>query len=299
MVSLSSHEDKMITDLTEGLALAVNRHSGLDRSAFQRFSKTKLNKIFYYAIKEFSLPVTHSWYLAGAYIPAKSVSINNLKNAYHSGQISNQRGSYDEQNLGSAQFAKFFKKKIDDVWFTSRYEFLKIFYKNHAPERYKNLYLQSLNLRILLNDAKEELETIAADTGQTSFSQFVDNSSQFTGYRDRVSQRVESIEIELAVDDELNEASPCVKAFFDFLIGVVEDLQSTTDLADEHLEIFSNITRFYFMQTWKYPCLFIRKNTAKGPQRDKIVSESQRRIEEFERMYQPKFDDLVADWEGI
>lgn len=105
-------------------------------------TELKIQKIFFNIIEELNIPVTRSWYLYGVYV--------------HSGLI-NKDIAYDVNflypNLEFTEFNKIRQKTnfLMDVYckqilFKNQKEFLKEFYQK-APQLFKELYLNNLNLR--------------------------------------------------------------------------------------------------------------------------------------------------------
>ncbi len=76
MVQLSTAEHTLVGDLLECLAIAIDQTAEVDP---EYANKTKLQKLLYLAIDEFDLPLTYSWYLAGAIVPGDPVSPTGLQ----------------------------------------------------------------------------------------------------------------------------------------------------------------------------------------------------------------------------
>ena len=81
MVRLSTDERTAISDLLSCIAEAMSRLDDIDP---RYANKTKLQKLLHVAIDEFDLPITYSWYLAGAIVPADGVSPSGLESAFDS-----------------------------------------------------------------------------------------------------------------------------------------------------------------------------------------------------------------------
>lgn len=75
MVYLTEEETELISGLVECLEAAV-AEADID---LQYANKTKLQKLLFLAIEEFDLPITYSWYLAGAVVPDDPVTHGNLE----------------------------------------------------------------------------------------------------------------------------------------------------------------------------------------------------------------------------
>jgi hypothetical protein len=79
MVQLSTTEHALIDDLLECLAIAMDQREDINPAYA---NKTKLQKLLFLAIEEFDLPLTYSWYLAGAVVPSDPVSPAGLQSAF-------------------------------------------------------------------------------------------------------------------------------------------------------------------------------------------------------------------------
>jgi len=79
MVQLSTTEHALIDELLECLAIAMDRRPDVDPTYA---NKTKLQKLLFLAVDEFDLPLTYSWYLAGAVVPSDPVSPAGLESAF-------------------------------------------------------------------------------------------------------------------------------------------------------------------------------------------------------------------------
>lgn len=79
MVRLTTSERTTVEGLVECIAEAMSRLDDVDP---KYANKTKLQKLLYLAIDEFDLPVTYSWYLAGAVVPGDSTTPSDLQSTF-------------------------------------------------------------------------------------------------------------------------------------------------------------------------------------------------------------------------
>ncbi|SFR96964.1 hypothetical protein SAMN05216559_1747 [Halomicrobium zhouii] len=79
MGHLSAAERALVDELLDCIAEAMRRQDDVDPAYA---SKTKLQKLLYLAIDEFDLPVTHSWYLAGAVVPGDGATPAGLRSSF-------------------------------------------------------------------------------------------------------------------------------------------------------------------------------------------------------------------------
>lgn len=79
MVQLSTEERALVDELLECIAEAMTRLDDIDPAYANR---TKLQKLLYLAVDEYDLPLTYSWYLAGAVIPDDAATSSDLQTAF-------------------------------------------------------------------------------------------------------------------------------------------------------------------------------------------------------------------------
>ena len=79
MAQLSQSERDLVDDLLECIAEAM---TDVDSVESTYANKTKLQKLLYLAIEEFDLPITYSWYLAGAVLPEDAATPQTLQSAF-------------------------------------------------------------------------------------------------------------------------------------------------------------------------------------------------------------------------
>lgn len=79
MVQLSPKEQTLVEDLLACVAEAMRRRDDINPTYA---SKTKLQKLLYLAIDEFDLPLTYSWYLAGAIVPGDGATPAGLQSSF-------------------------------------------------------------------------------------------------------------------------------------------------------------------------------------------------------------------------
>ncbi|WP_254523984.1 hypothetical protein [Natrinema caseinilyticum] len=79
MAQLSTEEHALVDELLECIATAMVSLEDVDP---KYATKTKLQKLLYLAVDEFDLPLTYSWYLAGAVVPSDPVTPSGLESAF-------------------------------------------------------------------------------------------------------------------------------------------------------------------------------------------------------------------------
>ena len=79
MAQLSTAEHELVDGLLECIAAAMGRLEDVEP---EYATKTKLQKLLYLAVDEFDLPLTYSWYLAGAVVPGDPATPAGLESAF-------------------------------------------------------------------------------------------------------------------------------------------------------------------------------------------------------------------------
>lgn len=295
MTSLSE-EQKIIDDLEEGLASAILDHDQLDSDAVSYLSETKLQKLLYLAINKFDLPVTYSWYLAGAHIAEADVGVRHVDKNLN--QISSNigpknqllRDSRPEQKTRSksgkdiSEYEEFFAQILDDIWFKQRHDFLEEFYTEYAPEKYQNLYLRSLELRRLFAELKENYqEDSTKQLSLKNYSGGVQESNFYSDFEDVC----RDLEFEIGTDKSISMTADAFSNFVDILLDVIFEIQQSDnqDNSIKRKQLVERANDFFFYNAWRRPCLYISKETATGPNAYKLVSNREQQIKVAETVY--------------
>lgn len=293
------NESEIIYDVLLGLALAVTEDEKIDPDGTLRtITNTKLEKFVYMAVEEFELPVTYSWYLAGAKAQSPTIRRERFKTAHGTITGKSQPGepvvrqrlrTYDASEEVRT-FAGFFDGKLQWL-FKDKYEFLADFYEDYAPSRFKALYLDSHELRTLLDQTVEQLDEGQAGDVQTGLSSFEDSTGRGApNHYEYAGQLISNIHLRLAEEEILRPMLPAYKEFTDTLEDAFMMLAKldVDELSPKHVECFAELRDFHFNHAWQYPCLRISIETASGPRRDEVVTDRVQRLETFEEGYYPR-----------
>lgn len=294
-------ESEIIYDILLGLALAVIEDERVDSDGTLRtITNTKLEKFVYMAVEEFELPITYSWYLAGAKAQSPTIRRERFKTAH--GAITG-KSQPDEpvvrkhlRNYDAPeevrQFADFFDQKLHWM-FKDKYEFLEGFYREYSPDRFRELYLHSHSLRMLLDQTVDQLDDAQAGGVQTGLSSFTgSDQAGAPDHYEYAGQIISNIHLELASDELLQQMLPAYQDFTDILENAYMMLgkMEINEVTAKHLECFAELSDFHFNQAWQYPCLRISIETATGPRREEIITDRSQRLPEFEDRYYPRLN---------
>jgi hypothetical protein len=354
MVQLSRAERALVDDLLECIATAMSRVEDVD-SAYA--NKTKLQKLLYMAIDKFDLPITYSWYLAGAVLPDDPATPETLKSAFDrlpspdSPSIDDQPETMDEsvlpgvdasvverassteqldelrdslvddaetatsdeeddtidpvlfsgmptpetspgddptdgRSIGDDQrdeIIDFYVSVLPGVWSQSTMRFLQNFYLEHAPQGFRDLYVQSTHLRVRLGDIEEAVE---AHLDEREPSESIPELVHAAGLD------ISDLHVAIRSSDTL------ARTFEGFVDGTdtIEDglmmisQKAPDQLTEDHLDAIRSLQDFFYYWVWRYPCLIISQETATGPSAEALRTERQQRLVTFESELRERID---------
>ncbi|WP_211313509.1 hypothetical protein [Halarchaeum salinum] len=303
MVHLTKSESDLVEQLLDDLATAIDDVPDVDPAYA---NKTKIQKLLYFAIDEFDLPVTYSWYLAGAVVPDRSIgpsSVPGIDVATDSppgptiSEVDDEVGSPSEDpstidpilfndTTGSSSptnlrayvsrddLLAFYRRVLPDVWHEETMRFLQNFYQETAPERYRLLYIESTHIRTHLSDLATAIEChLEAETPTRSIAET----------RRALELSISDFHYYLRSDKELRETFNAVVDGTDLIEDALMMLakRPTADYTASHLDAVRRLQDFFFYYVWKYPCLRISQTTATGPHADELRTEHATEFETF------------------
>jgi len=161
--------------------------------------------------------------------------------------------------------------------------FLQNFYLEHAPAAYRDLYVQSTHLRTRLRDVETVVKTITEGEQPTqSLDELVDG----------IGLDVSDLHCSIQSSEDLQAT------FDDFVRGtdLIEDgllmlsNRSPDELEPGHVETVQSMQEFFFYYVWRYPCLYISRETATGPSAESLRSDRTDRLADFEDELQEEAD---------
>jgi hypothetical protein len=342
MAQLTQSERDLVDSLLECIAEAMTGADGVDSTYA---NKTKLQKLIYLAIDEFDLPITYSWYLAGAVLPEDAATPQTLQSAFNrlelpdrpniqsdseanhrrsdetiesnstsessavddsmqeddsvepilfSSVIDQDRSPPDHRITGTSigdqprsEIVDFYSSELPNVWHQNTMRFLQNFYIEYAPEKYRDLYIQSTHLRIRLKDLEEAVEARLNDEDpDTAIDELVRQAGL----------DISDLHMSIREQDSLRNT------FEWFVKGtdLVEDAlmvlsqQPPEELTSAHLDAMAQIQDFYYYYIWRYPCLAISKETATGPSADDLREARQNSLETFDSTLAVEFESLES-----
>lgn len=299
-------ERKLRNKVFQGMDLAVEGiqgYNGRDLTAVERL------KLLHFAIEEFDLPLTHSYYLAGDIDLASSA-----KNTYRTESPVEPEPNRDldefEDNVDFKrsgvhrsvgddvnEFKEYFQKAeffedcdLRTVIFQPGPEFLIDYYEavlkaedlEYADEL-GDLYIHSTRFRNALSEVIEDIQT---GHQVTSIDDFKRSSSLGMISRERelhLRDLVSLMLMDLAAIEWLNETRDSVRKGTTFIEKVLKRLTTVSELSGEQIDAVASLESFFYDFVWKYPALHTSKRTARGPNADTLVAMRERQLATFEQ----------------
>lgn len=339
MVEFTQTEQDYINELLACIHEAISRNETV---SYRLVNKTKLQKLLYLGISEFDLPVTHSWYLAGAIVESDqqvdeqfdslpstdspdspsmrkeaetegNANIEELNNNVaefagagdldlptRQGPKTNEPDEVTEDTIDPILFpaqsqessdgepdtspdklegrrndvVDFYANNIPEVVNDDTMHYLQKFYHDHAPDEYRDLYIQSTHLRIRLRSVTDIVSAyLNNETPDQSLGELVE-------------------EVGLDISDlhcTIRSSETLAQTLQPFVRGtdVIEDAlmmlsQKEPDAyTKQDRSIASSLEDFYYYHVWRYPCLLISRETATGPSAESLRVQRQDRFEGF------------------
>lgn len=245
----------------------------------------KEEKLAHFAILDLDLPLTYSWYLAGGHTIASADPdrYRPTSTGESSGTIQAHEAQYSDQirqlrdYYTSREFIPGYK--LRQVCFTDTNKFLQDYYRELAPEMYRDLYLTSLSLRDFLHKLtrvvnRESQNKALSEYGISKSNPIVDSSAE-----EDFRQDISAFHLHLAAVDELNAIKKDVFRATDLIERIVSQLTDMpTTSVEQTLFIANDLPEFFYYFIWKYPALAISADTASGPNADAL---NRKRLLEF------------------
>jgi hypothetical protein len=169
----------------------------------------------------------------------------------------------------------FYRRILPEVWHQQTMRFLQNFYEANVPAEYRTLYLTSIHLRTHLLDAEEAVRAhIKGD----------DVSRNLDAIGQSIRLDISDFHYQLRSNENLASTVPTVVQGTNVIEEVMFVLQHIEpgELTPAHLGVVQNIQDFVYYHVWRYPCLIISRETAKGPLARELQAEREGRLATFE-----------------
>jgi hypothetical protein len=286
-------ERPILTKIENGLKQAVEDNPNLDwtedgtRIRRQKYTEQAVS---YFTQNDEEIVLTSSWYKFGKTYPAAPSGANIREDHFRSPQI-------QESEIFTASpedIVHFFTHEADqpklnaENWYLSTLDFLEKFYSYHAPDEYKDLYLENIELRRVFDDTSHEISSLrrSQSSSATSLSDFGGN--QTVDYYRRVGRTAARLQMELATTAELEESLNPFREFTDLVEDVFMELAKIeqSDLTAHHRRVIDSLEEFYNETAWEYPAAIIMLHTAEGPNRSWVIDQAEQKLDTLRASYE-------------
>jgi hypothetical protein len=322
MVQLTDTEVALVDQLLDAVETALVELPDVDPAYA---NKTKLQKLLYLAIDEFDIPITYSWYLAGAVVPDRSIGPdavtsapsgpagpdNPSQGAKPSTANETEDATPEETSVDPVLFTDdfgdapedssadlttyvsleelhaFYQRETPDVWHQQTMRFLQNFYQEMAPTDYRLLYIESTHLRANLSELIDAVEChVSGDEPSRSISTI----------RESIELSISDLHYHLRRADRLAQTFGVVVAGTNLIEDVLlrVDQLPRDELTERHVSLLEDLQDFYYFFVWKYPCLLVSRDTATGPCGDALRTEREHEFESFDDRVQDRQQELAA-----
>lgn len=291
-------ERPILIKIEKGLKQAVEEDPDLDwQEEGSRIRRQKYTEqaVSYFTRNDEEPVLTSSWYKFGKTYPAAPSGSNATEGTFPSSQLR-------ESEIFAASLediAHFFTYEADqpkldaEHWYMPTLDFLEKFYNAHTPEKYKDLYLENIELRRVFEDTSHEISSLRQSQGgeTTSLTDF-GGGSQTVDYYKRVGRTAARLQMELATISELEEVLDPVREFTDLVEDVFMVLAEVeqADLTAHHRRVIDSLEDFYNDAVWEYTAAVIQRETAEGPNSDWVVRKAEQKLETHRDTYESQID---------
>lgn len=264
-------EDQLLHDVMDGLRVAIHESN----VNVDHLNSIKLNKLVYFAAREFDLPVTYSWFKYGASLSDTSVdteyiepvSLDELPNP--GGPRIGQEWEYPSPR----EYEYFFLENVDleHIFSETTKDYLEEFYHGYAPEEFAELYADSA----VLQKTIDEILDMDLD----------DFNSRLSEISDQVQEEVRELNIELIMHEEIDDGLvDKFTAYTEVLLEIFENISREGDEIDsEQFAALRSVLKFYYSHAWKYVALDISEKTVTGPSERDLLKATVNELDKLEK----------------
>lgn len=273
-------ENQILKDILEGLGAAMHEKDLDERDLTQ----VKLNKLLYFAINNFKLPITYSWFKFGVSLDANSqvdtrkVVIQPLDAFRNPTEPRIQRPG--TRYYSPEEYYYYFRddvSELESIFEDDSKEYLITFYENYAPPEYQTIYTQNALLQKAIDAVRN------SEQPGTHASEIIDDADQ----------AIKSLNYELMTNELFDDVVDYHLNYVDLLR---DTLATSADLGDEMTDsqesLLVELIDFYYSHSWKFITLAISEDTAQGPNRRELVSGTLDEMSALEKTYEDELSVL-------
>jgi hypothetical protein len=259
MVTLGE-EDDALEDIREGIEIAMSDrgYEGGD------VDDIKFNKLAYFAIQEYGLPITYGWYKYGpAPVNVANRNVNISPRSKGETPATNQpRIRRSSDFLSPEEYYYFFRDDLEEfegIMQTETKEYLTGFYFEDAPDEYRDLYIAGAELQKVLDEVKED-------------ASWHDEHEEVITLLNR---RLPRVLHEVASNPKLDESEEAVRRYGNLLMEVIVTASEMKGLDEAQQRFIRNVVDYFYGGVWKYVALLISRDTvdlSPGENQDRLLN---------------------------
>lgn len=286
--------------VVDGLELALNDE--IPDEYRREITKTESEKLIYFAIREFDLPLTYSWYLAGvktAYDPSTSTATASPQGTVTAGPAEFGQPQPTDIDSEVRQYREFFRSEsffgdydLRTVYFTANADFLCDFYDEFADDQYTALYVHSTRLREKLRNLDEAIERGSSSASLTNWGAGTNDGLLSPHQEEEIRRLVSALHMDLGQMDGFDETRKPVAKGTDVIESVLTKLTHVSSLNDEQTDLVNELGEFFFEDVWKYPALKISADTATGPNADMRERQHSVLFDHFDDLLEERIEEV-------
>lgn len=259
---MSYRGDAIVARIREGLYDAVLASDDVDVADLDSIT---FQKLLLKAVEAFNLEeeVTTSWYLDGEVLYSREANFDRFGGGSEYRSVSSTM-----RNLAGAPEVELVKEyylsridpPMEDIVDERTFEYLRAYYEEEAPPRYRQIYLSNIELATSLDDIERTLGR-GCELAESMEHQ--------------VMEPYEGLSEEVAALEELAPTEPYLETFGEML----RQFASWYDSEANEISHFAassavgSFKAFYFEGAWRPVALVISRKTADGSRDDKLKNE--------------------------
>lgn len=284
-------EEEARTEVDIAIDLAVR--DVLDDGERRDLAGYEREKLTHFAIRDDEVSLTHSWYLAGVHTP-----VDSNREAHPAWTPGGSHGALRAQEIPTTSrigdLRRYFRTEeflpgytLRSVVYTDKFEFLGDYYRSEAPEKYRDLYVHSVDLRAKLFDLNETVETESEHATLGAFGGGRDGGLLDTATEEEIRYLVSDLHLDLAAVETLSGTKKVFSTGTDLIERVLAKLTTLETVTPAQRRVLGDLHDFFYYCVWKYPALGISAETADGPNAYALKLQ---RLQEFDG-----FESVVAN----
>jgi hypothetical protein len=290
-------EERVRTDVSLAIDLALN--DVLDQPDEREITGVEEEKLTHFAIREFDLSLTYSWYLAGGHTIAEANPDDQSpwQAGRSFGEITAQKPQYNERvrelrdYFRSTEFIPGYT--LREIWFTDKFDFLRDYYRELAPEKYRDIYVHSLELREELWKLNGSLNRQSENQSLDDFGAGLSDTLLEPSAEETIRYLVSDYQMDLAEVDELSPTKKDIVRGTDVIERILSKLTRMDSISiEQRMLIEEDLHDFFYFYVWKYPALAISVDTATGPHANALRRKRLMEFDSFDEQLIAKLDDI-------